>query len=249
MLQYIDKNASAPENVIAASWQALVDSLEYAEQPRPDGLAQAFVIGAPFIGDDSAALVLGDNIFYGPGMGHTLNRFGDIDGGAVFAYHVADPTAYGVVEFDATGKALSLEEKPAKPRSKYAIPGLYFYDNDVIEIARTLAPSPRGEYEITDVNRAYLQKGALSVEDSICDHLAGRPAGGVRGSVDGRTVVVGKLATPAGLLAGTTLAAVAFLPISRGPWVRRWPRFTARPGPREPTATTPRCSARRWRRI
>ncbi len=138
--------------------------IRYTVQERPDGLAQAFVLGEDFIGDDSAALVLGDNIFYGPGLGTRLGRFGDVDGGAIFAYRVADPTAYGVVEFDESGKALSLEEKPASPRSSYAVPGLYFYDNDVVEIAKSLAPSARGEYEITDVNRAYLERGALHVE-------------------------------------------------------------------------------------
>jgi glucose-1-phosphate thymidylyltransferase len=139
-------------------------NLTYATQPSPDGLAQAFVIGEDFIGNESSALVLGDNIFYGPGFGRKLSRFTDIDGAAVFAYQVSDPTAYGVVEFDESGKALSLEEKPAKPRSKYAIPGIYFYDNEVIEIAKNLKPSARGEYEITDVNRAYLAQGRLQVE-------------------------------------------------------------------------------------
>ena len=139
-------------------------ALTYAVQAEPNGLAQAFVIGADFIGGESAALVLGDNIFYGPGLGSQLSRFHDIDGGAVFAYRVADPTSYGVVEFDAAGRALSLEEKPQKPRSNYAVPGLYFYDNDVVAIARDLAPSARGEYEITDVNRAYLEQGRLQVE-------------------------------------------------------------------------------------
>lgn len=138
-------------------------SIEYTVQAEPNGLAQAFVLGADFIGNDSAALVLGDNIFYGPGMGSTLSRYADIDGGAVFAYRVADPTAYGVVEFDAAGKALSLEEKPTEPKSNYAVPGLYFYDNDVVAIARDLAPSARGEYEITDVNRTYLEQGRLQV--------------------------------------------------------------------------------------
>jgi glucose-1-phosphate thymidylyltransferase len=139
-------------------------SITYTVQEVPNGLAQAFVLGADFIGEDSAALVLGDNIFYGPGMGTTLNRFGDIDGGAVFAYHVSDPTAYGVVEFDENFRALSLEEKPAEPKSSYAVPGLYFYDNDVVEIAKNLEPSARGEYEITDVNRTYLEHGRLQVE-------------------------------------------------------------------------------------
>jgi glucose-1-phosphate thymidylyltransferase len=139
-------------------------SIEYTVQAEPNGLAQAFVLGADFIGSEPAALVLGDNIFYGPGMGSTLSRYADLDGGAVFAYRVADPTAYGVVEFDADGKALSLEEKPTAPKSNYAVPGLYFYDNDVVAIARDLAPSARGEYEITDVNRTYLEQGRLQVE-------------------------------------------------------------------------------------
>ena len=138
-------------------------AISYAVQEVPNGLAQAFVLGADFIGQDKAALVLGDNIFYGPGLGSQLQRFADIDGAAVFAYRVADPTAYGVVEFDDEGRALSLEEKPTRPRSSYAVPGLYFYDNDVVAIARDLEPSPRGEYEITDVNRAYLEAGRLQV--------------------------------------------------------------------------------------
>ncbi|MPY09521.1 glucose-1-phosphate thymidylyltransferase RfbA [Arthrobacter bussei] len=139
-------------------------SITYAQQPSPDGLAQAFILGAEHIGNETVALVLGDNIFYGQGMGTQLRRFADIDGGAVFGYQVADPTAYGVVEFDANGKAISLEEKPAKPRSNYAVPGLYFYDSTVVEIAADLEPSPRGELEITDVNRTYLEQGKLHVE-------------------------------------------------------------------------------------
>ena len=139
-------------------------SLTFAQQPSPDGLAQAFTIGADFIGDDKVALVLGDNLLYGPGLGTQLKRYEDVDGGAVFAYWVAEPQAYGVVEFDADGRAISLEEKPTAPKSNYAVPGLYFYDNDVVEIARGLAPSPRGELEITDVNSAYLDRGKLQVE-------------------------------------------------------------------------------------
>lgn len=139
-------------------------SITYAVQASPDGLAQAFVIGRDHIGSDSAALALGDNIFYGPGLGSQLGRFSDIDGGTIFAYRVANPAAYGVVEFDDNFRAVSLEEKPKSPRSPYAVPGLYFYDNDVIEIAAGLQRSERGEYEITDVNRAYLEQGRLSVE-------------------------------------------------------------------------------------
>ena len=139
-------------------------NLRFATQPSPDGLAQAFTIGADFIGNDKVALVLGDNLLYGPGLGSQLARYSDIDGAAVFAYWVAEPSAYGVVEFDGAGTAISIEEKPAEPKSNYAIPGLYFYDNDVIEIARSLKPSARGEYEITDVNLAYLQREALQVE-------------------------------------------------------------------------------------
>jgi len=139
-------------------------SISFAVQPSPDGLAQAFTIGADFIGDDKVALVLGDNLLYGPGLGTQLKRFADVDGAAVFAYWVAEPSAYGVVEFDGTGRAVSLEEKPTHPKSNYAIPGLYFYDNDVVDIARGLRPSPRGELEITDVNAAYLRQGKLRVE-------------------------------------------------------------------------------------
>ncbi|RUP02517.1 MAG: glucose-1-phosphate thymidylyltransferase [Mycobacterium sp.] len=139
-------------------------NLTYAVQERPDGLAQAFVLGADHIGNDSVALVLGDNIFYGPGLGTSLSRFQSIEGGAVFAYWVANPSAYGVVEFDAGGMAVSLEEKPATPKSNYAVPGLYFYDNDVVEIAKGLKKSARGEYEITEVNQIYLNRGRLAVE-------------------------------------------------------------------------------------
>ncbi|MGO1471148.1 MAG: glucose-1-phosphate thymidylyltransferase RfbA [Flaviflexus sp.] len=139
-------------------------NLSYTVQEVPNGLAQAFVLGADFVGDEAAALVLGDNIFYGPGMGAKLRRHIDPDGGAVFAYHVNDPERYGVVEFDRDFKALSIEEKPTKPKSNYAVPGLYFYDNDVVAIARDLKPSARGEYEITDVNAHYLREGKLSVE-------------------------------------------------------------------------------------
>jgi len=139
-------------------------SVSYAVQAEPNGLAQAFVLGADFLDGDSAALVLGDNIFYGPGLGDRLQRFTGIDGGAVFAYRVADPTAYGVVEFDDSGRALSIEEKPQRPRSSYAVPGLYFYSADVVDVARSLRPSARGEYEITDVNLHYLREGRLQVE-------------------------------------------------------------------------------------
>jgi len=139
-------------------------NISYAAQDQPEGLAQAFVLGANHIGSDSVALVLGDNIFYGPGLGTSLTRFQSVRGGAIFAYWVADPSAYGVVEFSADGIALSLEEKPATPKSNYAVPGLYFYDNDVIEIARGLSKSARGEYEITEVNQNYLNRGRLTVE-------------------------------------------------------------------------------------
>ena len=143
--------------------QNLGCNFEYVVQELPNGLAQAFVLGADFIGDDKVALVLGDNIFHGDGMEELLKANNDPDGGVVYAYHVQDPERYGVVEFDANNMALSIEEKPAKPKSNYAVPGLYFYDNDVVEIARNLEPSPRGEYEITDVNREYLRRGKLKV--------------------------------------------------------------------------------------
>jgi glucose-1-phosphate thymidylyltransferase len=137
--------------------------LDYAVQPRPEGLAQAFVIGADFIGDESVALVLGDNIFYGAGLGRSLEHNKHVVGGRVFAYRVAEPSAYGVVEFDTDGSVVSIEEKPEKPKSRYAVPGLYFYDNDVVDIARRLEPSDRGELEITAVNAEYLRRGTLTV--------------------------------------------------------------------------------------
>lgn len=139
----------------------------YAEQHQPNGLAQAFVIGESFIEQDSVALVLGDNIFYGSGLGEQLEKNTSPDGGIVYAYHVSDPERYGVVEFDHQMTAISIEEKPAKPKSNYAVPGLYFYDNEVVNIAKNLKPSPRGEYEITDVNKEYLRRGKLRV--SILD--------------------------------------------------------------------------------
>ena len=136
---------------------------EYAVQPEPNGLAQAFVIGEKFIGKEKVALVLGDNIFYGSGLSKLLQANNDPDGGVVYAYSVNDPERYGVVEFDSTNKVISIEEKPTNPKSNFAVPGLYFYDNDVVEIAKNIAPSPRGEYEITDVNKEYLKRGKLSV--------------------------------------------------------------------------------------
>ena len=136
----------------------------YAVQHEPNGLAQAFVIGAPFIGKDDAALILGDNIFYSSGLQNLLNECRQPEGGIVFAYHVADPERYGVVEFDTSGTAISIEEKPKQPRSNYAVPGLYFYDNSVVEVAAGIRPGPRGEYEITDVNRYYLEQGKLRVK-------------------------------------------------------------------------------------
>ena len=135
----------------------------YEEQKIPNGLAQAFVIGEKFVGKDPVALILGDNIFYGAGLGRLLKQYQSPDGGVVFAYHVSDPERYGVVEFDKQGKAISIEEKPQQPKSNYAVPGLYFYDNSVIQIAKNLSPSARGEYEITDVNKEYLKQGKLKV--------------------------------------------------------------------------------------
>lgn len=138
-------------------------AFSYKEQPSPDGLAQAFVLGEAFIGDDKVALILGDNIFYGSGMSKLLQSCADPDGGCVFAYQVQDPERYGVVEFDGENKVVSIEEKPIAPKSNYAVPGLYFYDNDVVEIAKNIQPSPRGELEITDVNKEYLKRGKLKV--------------------------------------------------------------------------------------
>jgi len=156
-------DAAAFERILGDGSQFGIN-ISYAVQGHPEGLAQAFVISAGHIGSDSVALALGDNIFYGPGLGTNLRRHQEISGGAIFAYWVANPSAYGVVDFGADGIALSIEEKPATPKSNYAVPGLYFYDNDVIEIARSLKPSARGEYEITDVNRTYLNQGRLTVE-------------------------------------------------------------------------------------
>jgi glucose-1-phosphate thymidylyltransferase len=143
--------------------QKLGCSFSYAEQPRPEGLAQAFIIGEEFIGQDKVALILGDNIFYGSGFAKLVQGCTDPDGGIVFAYHVNDPERYGVVEFDADMKALSIEEKPRQPKSNYAVPGLYFYDNSVVSIAKSIKPSPRGELEITEVNNTYLRQGKLKV--------------------------------------------------------------------------------------
>lgn len=138
-------------------------SFSYAVQENPEGLAQAFLIGEEFIGNDKVALILGDNIFYGVGLAHNLQTHNDPTGGVVFAYHVSDPERYGVVEFDSSGKAISIEEKPNQPKSNYAVPGLYFYDNSIIDVAKNIEPSPRGELEITDVNKTYLAQDKLSV--------------------------------------------------------------------------------------
>lgn len=148
---------------LLGSGEQLGCRFSYAVQQEPNGLAQAFVIGEEFIGNDKVALILGDNIFYGDGMSRLLQQSADPDGGVVFAYPVSDPERYGVVEFDADNQVVSIEEKPAKPKSNYAVPGLYFYDNEVINVAKHISPSPRGEYEITDVNKVYLQRGKLRV--------------------------------------------------------------------------------------
>ena len=158
-----------PEYV--SSFEAMLGSgndlginISYAEQPKPEGLAQAFIIGEDFIGNECVALALGDNIFHGTGLGNTLSGHLNIKGALIFAYHVMNPEEYGVVEFDANGKAISIEEKPVIPKSRYAIPGLYFYDNDVVEITRNMKPSARGELEITTVNQVYLERGSLQVQ-------------------------------------------------------------------------------------
>jgi glucose-1-phosphate thymidylyltransferase len=164
-IQIISTSSDAPAfRRVLGDGSAFGIDISYAVQDQPEGLAQAFVIGADHIGSDSVALALGDNIFYGPGLGTNLRRFQNLSGGAIFAYWVANPSAYGVVEFADDGIALSIEEKPATPKSNYAVPGLYFYDNDVVEIARGLKPSARGEYEITDINRTYLDQGRLAVQ-------------------------------------------------------------------------------------
>jgi len=157
------QDASDFQRLLGDGAQFGVD-ISYTVQERPEGLAQAFILGAEHIGSDPVALILGDNIFYGPGVGTNLRRFREVAGGSIFAYWVANPSVYGVVEFDSGGEALALEEKPAKPKSNYAVPGLYFYDNEVVEIARSLRPSARGELEITDLNRVYLERGRLTVE-------------------------------------------------------------------------------------
>jgi glucose-1-phosphate thymidylyltransferase len=148
---------------LLGSGEELGCSFSYAVQEKPNGLAQAFIIGENFIGNDKVALILGDNIFYGSGFSKLVQSFNNVDGAAIFAYEVSDPERYGVVEFNENFKALSIEEKPSSPKSNYAVPGLYFYDNDVISIAKNVKPSPRGEYEITDVNRVYLEKNKLYV--------------------------------------------------------------------------------------
>lgn len=154
---------SAQFQRLLGSGEELGCTFSYAVQEKPNGLAQAFIIGEEFIGKEKVALILGDNIFYGSGFSKLVQSFNDVDGAAIFAYEVNDPERYGVVEFDSSFKALSIEEKPSKPKSNYAVPGLYFYDNEVINIAKNIKPSPRGEYEITDVNREYLENKKLQV--------------------------------------------------------------------------------------
>ena len=164
-IQVITTGHDAPAfHRLLGDGSALGIDISYAVQDQPDGLSRAFVIGAEHIGTDSVALVLGDNLFYGAGLGTSLRRHQSVSGAVIFAYWMADPSAYGVVEFDAEGQVVSVAEKPPAPTSHYAIPGLYFYDNDVVEIARGLTPSARGEYEITDINQAYLAAGRLTVE-------------------------------------------------------------------------------------
>jgi len=154
---------AAQFNRLLGNGEELGCTFSYAVQEKPNGLAQAFIIGEEFIGDDKVALILGDNIFYGAGFSKLVQSFNNIDGAAIFAYEVSDPERYGVVEFDDDFKALSIEEKPKAPKSNYAVPGLYFYDNEVINVAKNIKPSPRGEYEITDVNKVYLNDGKLKV--------------------------------------------------------------------------------------